>query len=69
MINKHALLWEVPNKKRCLKFQIWEEERFSICTSVHLSISSTLSLLNAYKWAFILVGFCPTDLLSSGILS
>ena len=27
---------------------------------VRLSISSNLSLLNAYKWAFVLVGFCPT---------
>ena len=29
-----------------------------------LSISSNLSLLNAYKWAFVLVGFCPSGLLS-----
>ena len=29
-----------------------------------LSISSNLSLLNAYKWAFVLVGFCPSWLLS-----
>ena len=32
--------------------------------SVRLSISSNLSLLNAYKWAFVLVGFCPSGLLS-----
>ena len=29
-----------------------------------LSISSNISLLNAYKWAFVLVGFCPSGLLS-----
>ena len=29
-----------------------------------LSISSNLSVLNAYKWAFVLVGFCPSGLLS-----
>ena len=29
-----------------------------------LSISSNLSLLNAYKWAFVLVGVCPSGLLS-----
>ena len=29
-----------------------------------LSISSNLSLLNAYKWAFVLVGFCSSGLLS-----
>ena len=29
-----------------------------------LSISSNLSLLNAHKWAFVLVGFCPSGLLS-----
>ena len=29
-----------------------------------LSISSNLSLINAYKWAFVLVGFCPSGLLS-----
>ena len=29
-----------------------------------LSISPNLSLLNAYKWAFVLVGFCPSGLLS-----
>ena len=29
-----------------------------------LSVSSNLSLLNAYKWAFVLVGFCPSGLLS-----
>ena len=34
-----------------------------------LSISTNLSLLNAYKWAFVLVGFCPSGLLSSGLLS
>ena len=39
-----------------------------------LSLSSNLSLLNAYKSAFVLVGFvpvsfCPSGLLSSGLLS
>ena len=34
-----------------------------------LSISSNLSLFNEYKWAFVLVGFCPSGLLSSGLLS
>ena len=29
-----------------------------------LSISPNLPLLNAYKWAFVLVGFCPSGLLS-----
>ena len=29
-----------------------------------LSISSNLYLLNANKWAFVLVGFCPSGLLS-----
>ena len=29
-----------------------------------LSISSNMSLLNAYKWAFVLVAFCPSGLLS-----
>ena len=29
-----------------------------------LSISSNLSLLNAYKWAFVLVSFCLSGLLS-----
>ena len=33
-----------------------------------LSINSNLSLLNTYKWAFVLVGFCPGGLLSSGLL-
>ena len=28
------------------------------------SISSNLSLLNAYKWAFVLVGFSPSELMS-----
>ena len=29
-----------------------------------LLISSNLSLLNAYKWAFVLVGFCSSGFLS-----
>ena len=29
-----------------------------------LSISTNPSLLNAYKWAFVLVGFWPSGLLS-----
>ena len=31
---------------------------------LHLSISSTLPLSNAYKWAFVLVGYCPSGILS-----
>ena len=34
-----------------------------------LSISSNLSLLNAYKWAFVLVGFVPVGFCPSGLLS
>ena len=34
--------------------------RLSVC----LPISSNLSLLNAYKWPFVLVGFCLSGLLS-----
>ena len=37
---------------------------FLMCPFVHLSTSSTLSLSNAYKWAFVLVGVCPSGLLS-----
>ena len=45
--------------------KICEKGRFFILgLSVHLYISSNLSLLNAYKWAFVLVGFCPSGLLS-----
>ena len=40
------------------------EEKMRVPPPPHLSISSNLSLLNAYKWAFVLVGFCPSGLLS-----
>ena len=47
----------------------WSEPTYEIEMRVPptpwgLSISSNLSLLNAYKWAFVLVGFCPSGLLS-----
>ena len=38
-------------------------------TPSSLSISSNLSLLNAYKWAFVPVGFCPVGFCPSGLLS
>ena len=33
------------------------------------NLSSNLTLLNAYKWAFGLVGFCPVGFCPSVILS
>ena len=40
------------------------EERMRVPRPWGLSISSNLSLLNAYKWAFVLVSHCPSGLLS-----
>ena len=45
------------------------EKKMTPPPHVGLSISANLSLLNAYKWAFVPVGFCPSGLLSSGLLS
>ena len=63
---------------RCLKFLIFlGDERLMLGQSLRMknkkvpphthtdfSINSNLSLFNAYKWAFVLVGFCPSGLLS-----
>ena len=40
------------------------EEKMIVPPLWDLSISSNLTMLNAYKWAFVLVGFCPSGLLS-----
>ena len=48
---------------------MFEEKMIVPPLPLGLSISSNLSVLNAYKWAFVLVGFCPSGLLSSGLLS
>ena len=52
-----------------LKFQIFiwgpepkYEEKMRVPPSS--GVCSNLPLLNAYKWAFVLVGFCPSGLLS-----
>ena len=42
----------------------YEEKNDSTPLPLGLSINSNLSVLNAYKWAFVLVGFCPSGLLS-----
>ena len=42
------------------------EEKMIIPTPWGLSISSNISLLNAYKWVFVLVGFCPSGLVLVG---
>ena len=36
------------------------EEQMRVPPPWGLSISSNLSLLKTYKWAFVPVGFCPT---------
>ena len=51
---------KVPYKK---VFEV-SDLRFIVGPSVRLSISSNLSLLNAYKWAFVLKGFYLSGILS-----
>ena len=42
-------------------FEISDLRRSEVCLS---GISSNISLLIAYEWAFVIVGFCPSGLLS-----
>ena len=65
---------------RCLARAYIRRKTESTPPPLGLSISSNLSLLNAYKWAFVLVGFlsqwtfvlvgfCPVGFCASGLLS
>ena len=49
---------------RCWAPSLHNKEKKEYPLPWSLSISSNLSLLNAYKWGFVLVGFCPSGLLS-----